>query len=540
MTVNNPAGGGAGGAAGSSGNSSGCCSSSSSNKNNACCGGDGGGAESAAEATKDHHKDNNHAPSSCCGDGNVAGKKSSCCSNDDITNVCSSNNESKNDNNDDNNDNSDKALCLAVVRENGTDVVVFDASGIPRAFQFKGDIRTTGSEKGGGGGGGKLCFSTHGATDDAWIGDALTPCFDEDGNHGTPDESCFCGVDTPHLHAHIHDPKTCGNGDDNEDTRTKKSSHAAADDDVGYLASQILHPIQDCNMTVTETESDDDHRHGDEDVLHIGVSERMPKECNSQQQQQPHEKQQQQQQRRKSSSFGRRMHRVKHDDHYDFLVHNDKTGELRLEHPDCQHCGQDDVHGMFRNVGHRKLLDRKGSAASSSQNMEVHFFEVAPRPFNILEHLHNIFEPNCSRVNVVEHFMEDAATGGGAQAPPPPPATTGTSNKVRSTFYCEDMTSSPSEVDIKLLEKIPGIHSVTINVSLKRILVYHNPQYITADAIASLITRNTDLKTTVGSDGGLSATAAGDAEAGAKETEMIGRTTLHVQGICCASEVPSK
>jgi hypothetical protein len=129
-------------------------------------------------------------------------------------------------------------LCLAVVRESGADISLFDASGDVRSFSYKGDIRN-------------LCFSSHGQQAD----DLLTPCFDDAGNHGTPEEGCFCGVETPHLHAHVHDPKTC-----NED------SNDTAEVDLMKLARMTLHPTEESKNS---------------SLFQIPVSERLPKECNS-------------------------------------------------------------------------------------------------------------------------------------------------------------------------------------------------------------------------------------------------------------------
>ena len=181
-------------------------------------------------------------------------------------------------------------LCLAVVRENGADLVLFDATGVPRSFTYSGDA-------------GKLCFSTHGA--DA-VDDLLTPCFDEDGNHGAPDEGCFCGVDTPHLHAHLHDPKKC-----EDETKT----NAQGESDVQYLAQLTLYPTHDSEQQ--------------EPLVNMAVSAQLPKQCNSEELS------------RRMGEHGlshgsirqRRMHKIQHGDHEDFLVHNETTGDLTLEHP---------------------------------------------------------------------------------------------------------------------------------------------------------------------------------------------------------------
>jgi hypothetical protein len=83
--------------------------------------------------------------------------------------------------------------CIAILSESGNEILIYDANGELQSFAYShGNFRD-------------LCFSSHGHD----AGDLLTPCFDEDGHHGEPEEDCFCGVETPHIHAHIHDPKIC-------------------------------------------------------------------------------------------------------------------------------------------------------------------------------------------------------------------------------------------------------------------------------------------------------------------------------------------
>jgi hypothetical protein len=67
------------------------------------------------------------------------------------------------------------SLCLAVIRESGADVILFDKSGVPRTFRYNGTKEDFS----------KLCFDSHGM--DGWMSHQLTPCFDEDGNHGNPE-----------------------------------------------------------------------------------------------------------------------------------------------------------------------------------------------------------------------------------------------------------------------------------------------------------------------------------------------------------------
>ena len=196
-------------------------------------------------------------PPSCCNEDSCTEKKS-CCAGHPFTLQ-----------------DDDSPVCLAVIREDGGDIVLFDASGKPRAFRYKGDIRN-------------LCFETHGSS---MADDLLTPCFDEDGNHGEPEESCFCGEDGPHLHAHLRD--SCG-GQGNKT------------DNINYLATHILHPIDESTDT-------------DDSVCNLGVSESLPKDCNADKISELGVQSDERPTRCKSHS--RRVHQVRHDDHIDYLVH---------------------------------------------------------------------------------------------------------------------------------------------------------------------------------------------------------------------------
>ena len=77
-------------------------------------------------------------------------------------------------------------LCIAVVRPDHSAVDVYDSKGKSRTFRAdpKAVLSAAGSN-----GGTKLCFSTHGAGNGA--DGLLSPCFDENGEHGEPEEGCF-------------------------------------------------------------------------------------------------------------------------------------------------------------------------------------------------------------------------------------------------------------------------------------------------------------------------------------------------------------
>jgi ribosomal protein L32/copper chaperone CopZ len=472
----------------------------------------------------------------------------------------------------------DSPLCLAVIREDGGDVVLFDASGRPRSFNFKGDdIR-------------KLCFDTHsyGTSLATGVDDLLTPCFDQDGNHGDPEESCFCGVDTPHLHAHLRDPRTCQEEDDHDhdNDSKKKAAKSKMQDNISYLASQTLHPI------------DPDEASEEIPLVNIDVSDSLPKACNeksSSSHDMGNQKNQKDNARHQvHSNHRRRMHKVRHDDHVDYLVHNPSTGELHLEHPSCNDCGQDDVHGKFRSVGKRQLQrDQAGGSAvkgaKQHRSIRIQFFEVVPRIATILD----AFELSSGRVAAVEHILDSTLTPDQRRTktdasrpdfwgiPPKEPssfhkvvvdahahgsggstaATTPQKNqkgKVSTPFLTPDLLDASRHVDKKtvrstlacsriccaaetpmisaITDKLVGVHKVMINVPLKQVIVDHFPLQISAEDIAAALNKN-HFGASIKRDGGASVMTPTAADMAALPTK--GRSHFFVQHICCASEIPA-
>jgi copper chaperone CopZ len=390
---------------------------------------------------------------------------------------------------------------------------------VPRSFTYKDDA-------------GKLCFSTHG---NGAVDDLLTPCFDEDGKHGVPDESCFCGVDTPHLHAHLHNPKTCR---DDDDESTKKKKNAQGESDLQYLAQITLHPTDDADDDYSPSEA--------ERIVNMAVSAQLPKQCNSQQFTRAMEERGLQRQTLKKQ----RMHKIRHDDHVDYLVHDQTTGDLTLEYP-CDSCGDNDVHGQFHLVGKRHL---QGS------DTQLHFFEVAPNPFHILDHLSSLFtlfDPNADRVIAARPGREHEEGGSNhsnqqghgvaASSKKKPCCDGGTCSDatallddfaefdsldgktVRSTFICNDICCA-SEIPMinEVLEPVEGVERVLINVPVKTVIVDHDPSLVTAKDVEGVLNKN-HFVAKIKLDG-----AAGQA-AGATE----GRSQFFVEKICCASEIPA-
>jgi len=245
----------------------------------------------------------------------------------------------------------DQIVCYALIE--GDDVLVFDAEGEVKRFRLEGDKRK------------RLCFSTHGHEDAAGF---LTPCFDDEGIHGVPEESCFCGVDEPHLHAHYRDEKTCS--DTNQDK------------DFSYLARLIL--------TSTDKESQ-------KPVLQH--SSALPNKCNSNEWTSHLTKAgvESKSSHGTDTALGQRMFKVNHGDHQDFLVHNSNTGDLHLEH-ECNDCGETDLHGRLQHLSTRRLEGR----------VELRIYEVTPVPFSVFDFFATLFDLSSTRVHVARDLMPRA------------------------------------------------------------------------------------------------------------------------------------
>jgi copper chaperone CopZ len=436
----------------------------------------------------------------------------------------------------------DSPLCLAVIREDGGDVVLFDASGRPRSFQFKSkgvDIR-------------KLCFNTHASQAD----DLLTPCFDEEGNHGDPEESCFCGVETPHLHAHLRDPRTCGDQEKSGTTGNKSK----LEDNLSFLATQTLHAIDSDNSTVAT----DVDAAQEVPLYNIDVSERLPNECNSAEIFKHVPAATATNKKTALRHRRRKMHPVQHDDHLDYLVHDTTTGELHLEHA-CTDCGSEDIHGKFRSVGARKLQGQ-----GSTSGIQLQFFEVAGHgPFNVLEFFHNAFELESERVAAVENILNTAnstkkkSKGDSTKPdfwgiPETEPAAVPQKSKVPASFMAPKVLESnrpgdkktvrstiacsriccPAETPVisAILDKLLGIDMVMVNVPLKQVIVDHDALVISTADIESALNNN-HFGASVKRDGAAAAGGATTSVIAAPPTK--GRSHFFVQHICCASEIPA-
>eukprot|EP00429_Kryptoperidinium_foliaceum_P120432 CAMPEP_0176304100 /NCGR_PEP_ID=MMETSP0121_2-20121125/62256_1 /TAXON_ID=160619 /ORGANISM="Kryptoperidinium foliaceum, Strain CCMP 1326" /LENGTH=195 /DNA_ID=CAMNT_0017645695 /DNA_START=39 /DNA_END=623 /DNA_ORIENTATION=+ len=183
------------------------------------------------------------------------------------------------------------AHCLALVIDHGQTLSLWDVDGQVRSFVFnQGKIQD-------------LCFSCHGQNAD----DSLTPCLDEDGRHGTPEEGCFCGMGNPHLHAHVYDPETTCQSVDTMASSARNASIVEAA--LMKLARITLLPSQN----IEENSASYSYR--------LPTSKQFPRDCNSKHIPKSVAS------RQDTSNF-RRLAPVTHDDHTDHLIHNRETGHV--------------------------------------------------------------------------------------------------------------------------------------------------------------------------------------------------------------------
>lgn len=388
--------------------------------NKSCCDTKNHGADSNTTTNNHHQHHHNHPPnnlndkqSSCCGDKQCCDTRiqsslippttttrttSDCCS----SGSCNNNN---------NNTNNTSIKCIAVIRPGEPAVDVFDTTGRSKTFRIS-------NPKGGGkdilSGGKKMCFSTHGASED--VGGMLTPCFEGSGKHAETEDGCRCGIEEQHLHAHVYDPDVCGVEEEDGVGGSGGSSSAAARSratDWRFLSQLTLH-------------LDDDKKEG---ISYMPITASMPKVCNS-----DALHKQLTSKGLKLSHWLRwrnggtpcaagdnsycgvkckrhRLYPVQHEDHTDYLIHNETTGALHMEHPNCASCGDVDIHGRFRLVHTRSWM---GGGDKSSQ-ISLHVFEPHEEPFHLLDVLSGLFELESSRVHaaravVVEDSLSSSSS----------------------------------------------------------------------------------------------------------------------------------
>jgi copper chaperone CopZ len=369
--------------------------------------------------------------------------------------------------------------CIAVIRPDNMTVDVFDVNGRSRAFRSKNKALNNKLLSS------KLCFSTHGAAGDN-IDGMLTYCFNGKGEHGEPDdEVCPCGEEEPHLHAHIHNPEVCSSGSENDNKgRICNVAKQHANNNWRFLSQLTLHLVEDDN-------SDDDNPPND-GLANLPINSSMPKQCNAEALQQHLSDNGLQIPRReccnseekKNECDKHRKFPVRHEDHTDYLVHNEASGQLHMEHP-CVSCGDNDIHGRFRLLHTRSWVGDETSyqnrGKEKAREIRLHFFEAHPEPFHLLDVFSGLFELESSRVHAVRpvEVMERRPSSASTVELSP--------QRGKSQFFVEKICCAAEANQIKSLLKKNGISDVNISTTTKTVYVEHDFDLISANDVASIL-----------------------------------------------------
>jgi copper chaperone CopZ len=258
-------------------------------------------------------------------------------------------------------------VAVALVMEDSYEIFVWDVDGQVQSFGYSNKKKA----KQGVFQIQDLCFSCHGLDAD----DLLTPCLDEEGHHGTPDEGCFCGEDTPHLHAHVYDPATCGDDDNNGTTCTTSRTKSAASTVEATLMKLARVTLLPTTTTTTTSGSGDSTA-----LLRIPPSkEHFPQVCSSDLLQSDDKAS------NKNMNTLQILASVTHGDHTDQLIHNQATGRVYVKHDACSDpdadtatdtCNnntkgnQDCCHGVF-GVDEERIWD------GEDDQVTLRFYRVA-------------------------------------------------------------------------------------------------------------------------------------------------------------------
>jgi copper chaperone CopZ len=471
-----------------------------------------------------------------------------------------------------------KKSCIALLPETGNDIImVYDTNSDVKYYSCSTTKNKNVTVR-------NLCFSTHGHN----VGDLLTPCLDDEGIHGDPPEGCFCGIDTPHLHAHLFDPKTCGEEEDGN------GSTPGNEKELMRLARLTLHPV-------TSMIASDPDGLG---IVHISSHDHAPHICKSRDYV-PVE-----QGRQPPSSIT-----VRHGDHWDELIHHEPSGECHLEHL-CDDCGQRDWHGTFKPVVSREW-------GGSGRQIQLRFYDLAkqttiesldvfPTDSMGVDRIRDCDCPgacinqrsSCTRLNEQDSQVateavptsarcsrddnndakksdqcrskgcckavlnkldlvqetksccankndswptvddiETATCCSDEEACPHPCCATGvclantmarggdagSDGVVRSTFFCSKICCASEIPSINsVLTSVEGISRVLVNVPLRKVIVDHYCSVVPADRIETIL-----------NDNAFGARIERDGAASKGNRNEMGRSRFFVDKICCASEIPA-
>ena len=357
--------------------------------------------------------------------------------------------------------------CLAVIRSDHASVVVFDSNGQPKSFRQSSLFPNKNDSMR------KLCFSSHDAGPN--IDGMLTHCFDAQGIHGMPEESCVCGLEVPHIHAHLHS-ELC------DETVTE-----CCDEKRKNNKKRMMNQWRFLSQITLHLDESSDENGGN--VVLLPINSSLPKECNSLLVK-SHLRE------RRLDVFSRiccednnecrdhRKYKVHHDDHTDYLVHDETTGGLHLEHP-CGDCGETDIHGRFHFIHTRSWLEDTNTATKNTEFL-LHFFQEPHEPFRLMDALSRMFELNSSRVNAAR-VLDDCLL----MERQPSGASTSLSERStkigRSQFYVEKICCASEAKQIHSILKVNGIVEVSVNTTSKMAYVDHDPAAIAAEEIADIL-----------------------------------------------------
>jgi Cd2+/Zn2+-exporting ATPase len=331
-----------------------------------------------------------------------------------------------------------------------------------------------------------LCFESH-----SLPGDMMTPCFDAEGRSGEADETCMCGDEEPHIHAHV---KASGCGSYNESKLTA------------------------VKLTLVEGSGS----------ASLPVSDALPEDCH-------HESS------ALISSPEKLSIRVKHGDHFDDLVlHSADTLLLRNSH-----AGHGDYHGALVKCAERSDV--------------LEFYKIGDEKFNILKYINKKL-PSVSgysdprvmaALNVVPgkkaahtgccggghgnshehghshgHGADEPDSDSDEDADAKNPASTAGKSAVHVTNICCASEIPPIRA---IVEPLPGVTKVSFNITSKIVYVEHDYSI-------------TPLAKIVGELNKARFGASVKKDAGAPKLQLNasseGKSTVHVEHICCASEIP--
>ena len=252
---------------------------------------------------------------------------------------------------------------------------------------------------------------------------------------------------------------------------------------------------------------------------------------------------------------------LQHEDHMDYLVRDNNTGDLHLEHP-CDSCGNNDVHGKFKFVSERTWLDPNLPKRDDDEGQtNLSFFEVPEKSFHIFDILSPLFLTDIDRVTAIRNVpccilaankkpcscslncfrsskvnstgcSSDKCCVKGCGSPETPAKLLATSESEitsQSQFYVKNICCASEVAPIrKIVEPLNGVHTVRVNPTLKLVYVSHDSEVITAVKIkAALDEQGFGAETK--KDGGLRPSHQ------TNDIAETGRSKFFVSQICCSS-----